>query len=74
MRPFEASIGTVTQRFFLMMLVILVGGFTGQVWLIVLGLPIFLSALLAISFVPKKSERKQGILSFMKARTKKKAA
>ena len=46
---FSLSIGGVVVRFFLMMAIIIVGVFTGMPWLTVLGLPIFLSALMGVS-------------------------
>lgn len=52
---FSLSIGGVVIRFFLMMAVIIAGVFTGQYWLTILGLPIFLSALLGVSFANPKS-------------------
>ena len=50
MEFFNINIATVIIRFFLMMAVIIAGVFTGQWWLTVLGLPIFLSVMLGISF------------------------
>lgn len=50
MEFFNINLGTVMFRFYLMMAVIILGVFTGQVWLTVLGLPIFLSTVLGISF------------------------
>lgn len=57
---FEAGWDTVITRFFLMMAVIIVGVFIGQYWMAALGLPIFLSAMMAakITFGEKKSEAK----------------
>lgn len=52
---FSLSVGGVVVRFFLMMAVIIAGVFTGQYWLTILGLPIFLSAMLGISFAAPKS-------------------
>lgn len=52
---FSLSIGAVVIRFFLMMAVIIAGVFTGQHWLTILGLPIFLSALLGVNFARPKS-------------------
>ena len=47
---FTASIGTVTHRYFLMMAVIIVGILSGQFWIAFFGLPIFITAIAAISF------------------------
>ena len=54
MEFFNINIATVIIRFFLMMAVIIAGVFTGQWWLTVLGLPIFLSVMLGISFKKKQ--------------------
>lgn len=48
MEFFSIGIATIILRFFLMMAVIIVGVFTGQAWLTVLGLPIFLSIMLGV--------------------------
>ena len=53
---FTASIGTVTQRYFLMMAVIIASIMSGQFWGAFLGLPIFISAIAAISFTGKKGQ------------------
>lgn len=49
MEFFKINIATVILRFFLMMAVIIAGVFSGQWWLTVLGLPIFLSIMLGVS-------------------------
>ncbi len=59
MNMFSLGIGGVVVRFFLMMAIIIVGVFAGMPWLTVLGLPIFLSALLGVSFVKPKSAVQQ---------------
>lgn len=56
MQAFESNFATVIKRFFLMMAVVIIGGFTGQWWLALLALPIFLSAILCIRFFPEKSK------------------
>ncbi|TNE62134.1 MAG: DUF2892 domain-containing protein [Bacteroidetes bacterium] len=43
---YNLSIGECVMSFFLMMAVIILGISTGQVWLTVLGLPLFLRGLL----------------------------
>ena len=53
---FTASIGTVTQRYFLMMAVIIAGILSGQFWIAFFGLPIFISAIAAISFTGDKQK------------------
>ena len=54
MKAFESNFETVIKRFFLMMAVVIIGGFTGQWWLAVLALPIFLSAMMSVKFSDKK--------------------
>lgn len=39
---YNLSIAECVYSFLMMMAVILIGGFTGQVWLMLLGLPLFL--------------------------------
>lgn len=56
MEFFSIGIATIILRFFLMMAVIIVGVFTGQGWLTVLGLPIFLSIMLGVGL--KKESKK----------------
>ena len=58
MKPFGIGLGTVLVRFYLMMLVVILGGFTGQWWLATLALPIFLSIMLGLSFKTDKAEAK----------------
>lgn len=50
MKLFNLPIGTLILRFYLMMAVVLIAGFS-RVWLLaLLALPIFLSALLGVQF------------------------
>jgi len=49
MEAFNLSLSGLMIRFFLMMAVIIIAGFTQTWWLAILGLPIFLSAMLGIS-------------------------
>ena len=56
MKPFGIGLGTVLLRFYLMMLVVIAAGFTGQWWLATLALPIFLSIMLGVSFKREKNE------------------
>ncbi len=44
------SIVGLILRFYLLMAVVIIGFFTGQMWLAALGLPILLSAMLGIRF------------------------
>jgi len=73
---FEAGWDTVAIRFFLMMAVIIVGIFIGQYWMAALGLPIFLSALMAVkvSFNTPKSEAKISRLDATRKVVRKRAA
>ena len=57
MKPFELNFGALLLRFYLMMAVILVAGFTGQWWIGLFGLPIFISAMTGLRF---GKERKSG--------------
>ena len=57
MKPFRLSLSTLMLRFYLMMAVVIVAGFTGQWLFAFLALPIFLSCLLAVGFTFR---RKQG--------------
>ncbi|MEL7247670.1 MAG: hypothetical protein AAFO03_04605 [Bacteroidota bacterium] len=61
MEFFSINIATVIIRFFLMMAVIIIGVFSGQWWLTVLGLPIFLSVMLGISFKRKQAQAVAGV-------------
>ncbi len=75
MNMFSLGIGEVVVRFFLMMAVIIVGVFAGMPWLTLLGLPIFLSALLGVSFSsPSKAEAKTGRINIRKDSQIKKAS
>ncbi|MEM1219084.1 MAG: hypothetical protein AAGH79_09225 [Bacteroidota bacterium] len=53
MEPFNLSLGSLLMRFYLMMGLIFIAGFTQNWWLAVFALPIFLSALLGVG-VSKK--------------------
>lgn len=50
MRPFGLSLSTLVLRYYFMMLVIIAAGFTGQWWLAILALPIFLSCMMGVRF------------------------
>ncbi len=50
MQLFGASFGTVVQRYFLMMFIVILAGFIGQWWLSILAFPVVISAICAISF------------------------
>ncbi|MFK7773117.1 MAG: hypothetical protein AB8F94_13300 [Saprospiraceae bacterium] len=56
LKAFDLNIGTVMMRFYLMMAVVIVAGFSGY-WLIaLLALPIFLSTIMGISFTKNNKE------------------
>lgn len=58
MKPFSLGLGTLVLRFYAMMAVVILGGFTGQYWIMVFALPIFLSAMMGIKMGGKKNETK----------------
>lgn len=53
MKQFDISIGTMVLRFYLMVLVIIVSGFTGQWWISIIGGAIFISSLMGFSLGKK---------------------
>lgn len=56
LKAFNLSIGTVVLRFYMMMGVVIVAGFSGY-WLFgLLALPIFLSIMMGVSFTKKQEE------------------
>lgn len=72
---FSLSIGGVVIRFFLMMAVIIAGVFTGMHWLTILGLPIFLTALMGVSLTsPSPIEAKTGQIKVSEKSNLKKAS
>ena len=50
MKLFELSIGTLMLRYYLMMGVVIVGGFSGNWWLAFLALPILMTCLMGMTF------------------------
>lgn len=52
MRFFALSVDKVILRFFLMMACVIGGLFVGQPLIAILALPLFLSAVLGVSFLP----------------------
>lgn len=56
MKPFNLSVGSIIIRFYLMMAVIVIAGFSGQWWIAFFSLPIFLSAILGVG---QNKEKKQ---------------
>jgi len=58
MRFFALSFDKVILRFFLMMACVIVGLFSGQPLLALVALPLFLSALLGVSFMPVEDTKR----------------
>lgn len=56
MKPFSLDLGTLIIRFYAMMAVVIIGGFTGQFWIMGLALPIFLSAMMGVKLGGKKEK------------------
>ena len=56
MKAFELNLGTMLLRYYLMMLIILAAGFTGQWWFTILALPVFLSTILGMATKQAKAE------------------
>jgi hypothetical protein len=56
MRFFALTFDKVLIRFYIMMLLIIGGMFAGQPLVAVLALPLFLSAMLGVSFMPEAKE------------------
>jgi hypothetical protein len=54
MKFFEASIGTIISRFFLLVALVIVAGFSGQWWISIFALPVLLSAMTGVRFGSKK--------------------
>jgi len=69
MTAFEANFGKIVIRFYLMMAVVLVAGFTGFWALGLLALPIFLTAILGFGKKETQAKRK-----FLKVKTVTKGA
>ena len=66
MEFFSIGIATVILGFFLMMAVIIAGVFSGQWWLTVLGLPIFLSIMLGLGIKKTPAKAEVGVAREMK--------
>jgi hypothetical protein len=65
MKAFGLGLGTMLLRYYLMMLVVVAAGFTGQWWLAVLALPIFLSTVLGVRF--SRSDKAEGSVKAMES-------
>lgn len=59
MKPFSLGLGGLIIRFYAMMAVVLIGGFTGQFWIMFFALPIFLSAMMGVSLGKKQEDAKE---------------
>lgn len=67
MHFFSLSIDKVLIRFFLMMTCVIVGVFSGQPLITILALPMFLSAILGVSF--QSEEKYSAIKTMVKTET-----
>lgn len=47
---FNSRMDTVVLRYYLMMLIVIIAGISGQIWLSALAFPVFLSAILGVKF------------------------
>jgi hypothetical protein len=59
MKLFEINFAQMMVRYYLMMLVIVIAGFTGQWWLAGLAFFIFLSAIMGANFTAPKSKARE---------------
>ena len=59
MKPFSLGLGGLIIRFYAMMAVVIIGGFTGQYWIMAFALPIFLSAMMGVSLGKKEKAVKE---------------
>lgn len=59
MKPFSLGLGGLILRFYAMMAVVLIGGFTGQFWIMLFALPIFLSAMMGIRMGKNQEDNKE---------------
>ncbi len=56
MKYFAVDLGTMMMRYYLMMAIIIVAGFTGTWLLAYLAVPVFLSAILGVGFFDRDSK------------------
>lgn len=59
MTCFNISLTTVLLRFYLMMAIVIVAGFSGMWWLSVLALPVFISNMIGLQFWPAQKSVSQ---------------
>lgn len=55
---FQLSIGGVLLRFYLMMAIVILAGFTGYWLLGILALPVFLSTMIGVEFTRKENKKR----------------
>ncbi len=70
LKTFNLSIGAVILRFYLMMGVVIIAGFSGYWVIAVLALPIFLSIMMGVTFSKDKEEKTSAIDSSLKSSPK----
>lgn len=56
LKTFDLSIGTVIMRFYLMMGVVIIAGFSGYWLMALLALPIFFSIMMGVSFTKNNNQ------------------
>ena len=66
LKTFDLNIGTVILRFYLMMAVVIIAGFSGYWLMAFMALPIFLSIMLGISFKKKSEDERRPCLRIMR--------
>jgi hypothetical protein len=54
MKAFSLGLSGLILRFYAMMAVVIIGGFTGQFWIMGFALPIFLSAMMGVKLGKKE--------------------
>lgn len=59
MKFFELNFATMLIRYYLMMAIIIIGGFTGQWWLAIVGFLFFLGAIMGVSFKKEMKKDKE---------------
>lgn len=74
MKAFESNFTNVIIRFYVMMGVVIIAGFTGLWWLAVLALPIFLTGMMSVRFFDKKSTENGKVVKFDKKDKEQRAA
>lgn len=57
MRFFALTFDVILIRYYLMMAAVIGGVFSGQFWIATLALPLFLSAILGVSFKPEPQQK-----------------